>query len=219
MATRRVVMMFCGLFLAARPLHAEPVTLQLFGSLNFVSSDIAHAMSVGDGFEFRLSYDTDAPFSQFGSLYRDYDTGSMWWSLAGFTGTAPIVGDQGPQSSLVSDSRIQVELDSWFSSSLRPPSTVLPGGWGLRALYLFYTDAATTPGDLPTVVHPGASMSFSAYYSRLDADGRVGSAALSATGVATDIHRVPEPSTSLLVAAGGLMLAGWRTARKRRISS
>jgi hypothetical protein len=219
MATRHVVMMFCGLFLAARPLHAEPVTLQLFGSLNFVSSDIAHAMSIGDGFEFTLSYDTDAPFSQFGSL-RDYETGALSWSLAGYSGGAPILGGQGPQSSLVSDSRFHVELDSWFTSVLHPASTVLPGDWGLRALYVFYNDAATFPGQLPTAVHPGASMAFSAYYSRLDASGRVGdSAALSATGVATSIHRVPEPSTSLLMGAGGLILAGWRTVRRRRVSS
>jgi hypothetical protein len=106
-------------------------------------------------------------------------------------------------------------LDSSFAPLL-PASTVLPGDWGLRALYFFYNDAATTPGELPFDVNPGASMSFGAYYSRLDPDGTVGdSATLSATGVASSIHRVPEPSTSLLLAAGGLLLTGWRTARGR----
>jgi hypothetical protein len=214
MTTRCVVLLVCGLLLASRPLHAEPVTLKLLGSLDFVSGDIGHALSVGDGFEVTLSYDTDAPFFQF-LTFREYDTGAASWSFAGYSGDAPIVGSQGPMSSLISDTRIHVELDSGLVSR-NPASTVLPGAWGLRALYFFYDDAATTPGELPTVVNPGASMSFAAYYSRLGPDGRVGdSAALSATGVTTHIRRVPEPSTALLLVAGGLVLTGWRTARGR----
>jgi hypothetical protein len=202
--------------LAPRPLHAAPVTLQFFGSFSFVGDHIDHAISVGSPFEFSLTYDTDAPFHAFvGNVYH---TGSASWSFAGYSdgnpsGVSLWPSTQGLMSSLVSDTRAHFELDRGTST---PIGSVLPGNWGLRAISFFYFDAATPAGELPVDANPGASMEFSLYYSQLDANGNLVGAPLGATGVATGIHSVPEPSSALLFVTGGLVLTGWRTARGRR---
>jgi hypothetical protein len=208
-------LLVCGLLLVAAPLHAEPVTLKLFGSLDFVDATVDHALSVGDPFEFTLSYDTAAPTSSAGP-FTHYSTGTISWSIAGYPvgGPSGFPVAPGLQSCLVCDTRIYFELDSGLGGV--PIGLPIPGSLGLRALFFFYDDAATPAGQLPLNVNPGASMSFSLYYSPLDAGGRVGPAGLSSTGTTSSIHRVPEPATSLLFGTGVVLFAGRRLIRARR---
>jgi hypothetical protein len=202
-----------GLLLTAGPLYAEPVTLQLYGTMDSVQGSVSHALSVGDPFEFTWTYDTGenvpaccAPY--FNSYFMNVSiVGSIGsYHVDPFTALMPVY------SSFSGSSRMIFELDA---SSSHLPGTLLPGDWGVRALSFFYSDSLTPGGQLPTNVNPGSSMEFGVYYTQLDPSGRVAPASGN-FGSTFTINRVPEPGTSLLVGAGLVMLGVRRAIRTTR---
>ena len=80
---RRLAPVCLALCVFVTPAAAEPITLQFTGTLNSVDPDVAHALDIGDSFEFALTYETGPPRST-GSLFNIYD-GTIAGRIGGYS--------------------------------------------------------------------------------------------------------------------------------------
>ncbi len=192
---RRLAPVCLALCVFVTPAAAEPITLQFTGTLNSVDPDVAHALDIGDSFEFALTYETGPPRST-GSLFNIYD-GTIAGRIGGYSFDSMSAG-----TGILASKRsggLSFEYDGFAALF----GNALPGGWRGRALIFDFFDPLTTPGELPGVVGPEAAMQFGFYYARPDPSGNPPEGKLVA-GQADSIHKVPEPGALLLLSLGVL---------------